>query len=160
MTRKVLCDALRWRVSFSKGKTFFFKGLEDKRMRLFYWACLNRGVSKQGVMTFVWRPGSQYDVTAVRGADNVLASDCRAQFGRPSTRRGCRICVTVRLPVRPRGETIHWQAMRIPPFPLPPFKCALFYLQLRSFCLRFIFLTYAGTVSREAQQTKPNLNRK
>ena len=25
-------------------------------------------------------------------------------------RRGCRICVTVRLPVRPRGETMHWQA--------------------------------------------------
>ena len=29
--------------------------------------------------------------------NSVLASDCRAQFGRPSTRRGCRICVTVRL---------------------------------------------------------------
>ena len=35
-------------------------------------------------------------------------SDCRVQFGRPSTRRGCRICVTVQLPVRPRRETI-WQ---------------------------------------------------
>ena len=69
-----------------------------------------QGVSKQGVMTFAWRPGSQYDVAATRGGDNVLASDCRAQFGLPSTRRGCRICVTVRLPVRPRGETMYWQA--------------------------------------------------
>ena len=78
-------------------------------------------------MTFAWQPGSQYDVAAARGADSVPASDCRAQFGRPSTSRGCRICVTVRLPVRPRGETMcwqQWQEMRIPPFPLPPFKCA------------------------------------
>ena len=55
-------------------------------------------------------PGSHYDVAATRSADNVLASGCRAQFVRPSTRRGCRICVTVRLPVRPRAETTHWQA--------------------------------------------------
>ena len=61
-------------------------------------------------MTFAWRPGSQYDVAATRGADSVLASDCRAHFGRPSTRKGCRICVAVRLPVRPRGETMYWQA--------------------------------------------------
>ena len=27
-------------------------------------------------------------------SDSALESDCRAQFGRPSTRRGCRICVT------------------------------------------------------------------
>ena len=60
-------------------------------------------------MTFAWRPGSRCDV-ATRGADTVLASDSRAQFGRPSTRRGCRICVTVRLPVRPRRETMYWQA--------------------------------------------------
>ena len=74
------------------------------------WARLDGGVSKQGVTIFAWRPGSQYDVAATRGADNVLTSDCRAQFGRPSTWRGCRICVTVRLPVRPRGETMYWQA--------------------------------------------------
>ena len=62
------------------------------------WARLiKQGVSKQGVMTLAWRPGSQYDVAATRGADSVLASDCRAQLGRPSTRRGCCICVTVRL---------------------------------------------------------------
>ena len=30
-----------------------------------------QGVSKQGVMTFAWRPGSQYDVAATRGADSV-----------------------------------------------------------------------------------------
>ena len=41
-----------------------------------------QGVSKQGVMTFAWRPGSQYDVAATRSADSVLASDCRAHFGR------------------------------------------------------------------------------
>ena len=34
-------------------------------------------------MRFAWRPGSQYDVAATHCADNVLASDCRAQFGRP-----------------------------------------------------------------------------
>ena len=56
-----------------------------------------QGVSKQGVTTFAWQPGSQYDVAAT-GADNVLASDCRAQFGCPSTRRRSH-CVTVRLPV-------------------------------------------------------------
>ena len=67
-------------------------------------------VSKQGVTTFAWRPGSQYDVAATRGADNVLASDCRAQFGRPSRRKGCRIEVTIQLTVRPRGETMYWQA--------------------------------------------------
>ena len=72
------------------------------------WARLNQG--KQGVTTFAWRPGSQHDVAAMRGADNVLASDCRAKFGRPSTTIGCRICVTARLPVRPRGETMYWQA--------------------------------------------------
>ena len=74
---------------------------------------LKQGVSKQGVTTFAGRPGSQYDVAATRGADSALASDCRAQFGRPSTRRGCRICVTVRLPVRPRGETMYWQTSSI-----------------------------------------------
>ena len=83
---------------------------------------LNReGVSKQRVTTFAWQLGSQYDVAATRGADSVAASDCRAQFGRPSTRRGCRICVTVRLLVRPRGETMYWQANANAPFPSPPF---------------------------------------
>ena len=77
-------------------------------------------VSKQGVTTFAWRPGSEYDVAAMRGADSVLASDCRAQFGRPSTRRGCRICVTVRLPVRPRGETMYWQANANTPLSITP----------------------------------------
>ena len=40
-----------------------------------------QGVSKQGVTTFEWRPGSQYDVATTRGANSVLASNCRAQFG-------------------------------------------------------------------------------
>ena len=79
-----------------------------------------QGVSKQGVMTFAWRPGSQYDVAATRGADSVLASDCRAHFGRPSTRRGCRICVTLRLPVRPRGETMYRQANANTPLSVSP----------------------------------------
>ena len=71
-------------------------------------------------MTFAWRPGSQHDVSATRGADSVVASDCRAQFGLPSTRRGCRICVTVRLPVRPRGETMYWQANANTPLSATP----------------------------------------
>ena len=41
-------------------------------------------------------------------------------FGRPSTRRGCRICVTVRLPVRPRRETMYWQANANTPFSVTP----------------------------------------
>ena len=70
----------------------------------------------------IWgrRPGWQYDVAATRGADSVLASDCRAQCGRPSTRGGCRICVTVRLPVRPRGETMYWQANANTPLSVTP----------------------------------------
>ena len=79
-----------------------------------------QGVSKQGVMTFAWRPGLQYDVSVTRGADNVLASDCRAQFGRPSTRRGCRICVTVRLTVRRRRETMYWQTNANTPLSVTP----------------------------------------
>ena len=85
----------------------------SKRKPQFFLGTFKQGVSKQGVMTFAWRPGSQYD-----------ASDCRAQFGRPSTRNGCRICLTVRLPVRPRGDTTGKQ-IRIPTFPFPPFECAL-----------------------------------
>ena len=79
-----------------------------------------QGASKPGVMTFAWRPGSQHDVSPTRGADSVLARDCRAQFGLTSTRRGCRICVTVRLPVRPRGETMYWQANANTPLSVTP----------------------------------------
>ena len=92
------------------GKKALYRFHAMSVIMLWNWARLSRGVSKQGVMTFEWRPGSQYDVAATRGADNGLASDCRAQFGRPSTRRGCRICVTVQLAVRPSGEIMYWQA--------------------------------------------------
>ena len=52
-----------------------------------------QGVNKQRIRIFVWRPGSHYHVAATRRADTVLASDCRAQFGRPSTRDGMlRLC--------------------------------------------------------------------
>ena len=95
----------------------------------FFSGTFKQGVSKQGVMTFTWRLGSQYDVTATRGANSVLASDCRAQFGRPSTRKGCRICVTVQ-PVPPRGETMYWQANTNTPLSVtPPLKCAQFLYQ-------------------------------
>ena len=88
----------------------------------FFLGMFKQGVGKQRVTTSAWRPGSHYAVAATRDADSVLASDRRAKCGRPSTRRGCRICVTVRLPVRPRGETIYWQAnVNYPPFPLPLF---------------------------------------
>ena len=90
------------------------------RPRLTLLGTFKEGVSKQGVTTFACRPGSQYDVTATRGPNSVLASDCRAQFGRASTRRRCRICVTVRLPVRPRGETKHWQANANTPLSVTP----------------------------------------
>ena len=46
-----------------------------------FWArLLNRGVStnKQGSSTFAWRPGSQCDIAATRGADSVPGSDFRA----------------------------------------------------------------------------------
>ena len=72
------------------------------------------------VTTFAWGPGWQYDVAATASADNVLASNCRVQSGHPSNKEGCRICVTVRLPVRPPGETIYWQANANTPFPLCP----------------------------------------
>ena len=115
-------------------------------------------VSKQGVMTFAWRPGSQYDVAATRGADSALASDCRAQFGRPSTRRGCRICVTVRLPVRPRGETMYWQANANTPLSVtPPFKCALFFsgqVQIVSRTLSGLFLV--GALNRPRKRKRTN----
>ena len=83
-------------------------------------------VSKQGERHLRGdRDDRQCDVAATRCADNVLASDCRAQFGRPSTRRGCRIHVTVRLQVRPRGETMYWQANVNNPIsvtPLPVYR--------------------------------------
>ena len=44
-------------------------------------------LGEQGVMTFAWRPGSQYDIAAMRGTGSVLASDCSAQTGRPSKKR-------------------------------------------------------------------------
>ena len=81
-------------------------------------------------MTFAWRPGSQYDVTATRRADSVLASDCRAQFWSSFNKaRMSHLCdSTVAGPTARRDN--HCQCtgkqMRIPPFPLPPpFKCAL-----------------------------------
>ena len=77
-------------------------------------------------MTFAWRPGSQYDVDVTRGADSALASNCRAQFGRPFNKEKMSLCVTVRLPVRPRGYTMYWQANANTPLSdTPPFKCAL-----------------------------------
>ena len=36
--------------------------------------------NKQGLSTFAWRPGCQYDDAATRRADTVLASGCRACF--------------------------------------------------------------------------------
>ena len=85
------------------------------------------GAASQGVTTFAWRPGpgSQYDVAATRGADTVLASDCRAQFGRLRKRLeegdiafvcqyGCR---------SDRAERqCPGKQMRIPPFRCAPFS--------------------------------------
>ena len=101
------------------GSSRTSKGLEVRDVRDL--GMFKQGVSKQGVTTFAWQLGSQYDVAATRGADSVLASDCRAQFGPPSTRNGCRIYMTVRLPVRPRGETMYWQANANSPLSVTPF---------------------------------------
>ena len=60
-----------------------FSLLNSSNLRARVW--MTSEASKQGVTTFVWRPGRQHDVAAAASADNVLASDCRAQFGRPST---------------------------------------------------------------------------
>ena len=85
------------------GLPNFWDSLESSSTRCFWplpvlsLGTFKQGVSKQGVTTFAWRPKSQYDVAATRGADTVLASDCRSQLGRPSTRRGCRICVCVKV---------------------------------------------------------------
>ena len=80
-----------------------------------------------------WRPGPQYNVAVTRGADSVLASDRRAHFGRPSTRRGCRIGVTVQLLVRPCGETMYWQANVNTPLSVTPEPL----LNVPAFCLRY-----------------------
>ena len=77
-----------------------------------------QGVSKQGVVTFVWRLGSQYDVAATRGADTVVASDCRAVLQQGGDVVFAR--VTVRLPDRPCGETMHWQSNANTPLSITP----------------------------------------
>ena len=112
-----ICVTHRIKADIYRGQ---FRSIFRKKIRSSKKTFVENSLCRHGVTTFAWRPGSQYDVAATRGADNALASNCRAQFGRPSTRRGCRICATVRLPVRPRGETMY-------PFRYPPFKCALLF---------------------------------
>ena len=86
-----------------------------------------QGVSKQGVTTFAWRPGSQYNVAATRGADSVLASDCRAQFGRPSIRMSHKSHSTVAGPTA-RRDNVLASKCEYAPFRYPPFKCAPEYM--------------------------------
>ena len=88
-------------------------------------------VSRQRVTTFVWRPGWQYDVSATASADSVLTSDCRAQFGRPSTRGDAAFvwqysCRSGRVERQCTGNLKYLLQMRIPPFvnpPLQPARC-------------------------------------
>ena len=77
-------------------------------------------------MTFAWRPGSQYDVSVTRGADSVLASDCRAPFGRGLNKeRMSHLCdSTVAGPTAQRDNVLASKC-EYPPFRYPPFKCAL-----------------------------------
>ena len=63
-------------------------------------------------MTFAWRPGSLYDVAATRGADSVLASDCRAHFGRPSTRMSHLCDSTVASPTARRDNVLAWPPLQ------------------------------------------------
>ena len=86
-----------------------------------------QGVSKQGVTTFAWRPGSQYDVAATRDANNVLASDCRAQFGRPSIykERMSHLCDSTVAGLTARRDKLLASKCEYPPFRhLPLIKCA------------------------------------
>ena len=67
-----------------------FPGRESNEMlSRFTSGKFKQGVSKRGATIFTWRLGCQYDVAATQHAHTVLASDCRVQFGRASTRRGC-----------------------------------------------------------------------
>ena len=75
------------------------------------------------VTTIACRPGSQYDVAATRGADSVVASDCCAQFGRLSTRRGCRICVQYGCWSDHRRDTV--QSVLASKCDFPPFRYPL-----------------------------------
>ena len=69
-------------------------------------------------MTCAWRPGSQYDVAATRGADNVLASDCRAQIGPWSSLNKDRMSHLCDSTVAGLERKCTGKQMRIPPFPL------------------------------------------
>ena len=82
-------------------------------------------VGKQRVTTFAWRPGSQYGVAVTRGADGVLAGDCRARFGRPSGGGGMSLLCdsTVAGPTGWRDNVLASKCEN-PPFRYPPAKCA------------------------------------
>ena len=71
---------------------------------------------KQGVTTCAQQPGWEYDVAPTTSTDTALASDCRTQFGPPSTEVGCRILCDMRPDRHCTGNQ-----MRIPPFLLPRF---------------------------------------
>ena len=72
--------------------------------------------------------------------------DCRTQFGRPSTRRGRPTCVTVRLSVWPRGETMYRQASVHTPFSVTPLSSLP---DVRAFA-RVTSLTLAARAIRNA----------
>ena len=83
-----------------------------------------QGVSKQGVMTFAWRPGSQHDVAATRGADSVLASDCRG-WSSFNKERMSHLCDSTVAGLTARRDNVLASKCEYPPFRYPPFKCAL-----------------------------------
>ena len=85
-------------------------------------------------------PRSHYDVAVTASADNVLlpAIVACALFGRPSTRSGCCICVTVRLPVRPRRDNVLASECEYPPFRYPLLHVPD-YLQRRTFARSYVW---------------------
>ena len=74
---------------------------------------LNRGVSKNRGSRHLRGDRDHSAMSpATRGADSAVywQTIVAHNFVVLSTKRRCRICVTVRLPVGPRGETMYWQA--------------------------------------------------
>ena len=113
--------------------------------RGFLWlaSAISRVGLNRGVMTFGWQLGCQYDVKATASADSILASDCRAYFGRPSTRKECPItCDGAVAGVAARREILRERAgkqLRIPLSVTPLFRAAL---DCRSAEVKFFFLRF------------------
>ena len=87
------------------------------------WIVLVSGTFKQGVSK--QRAMIAARCRATRGAHSVLASDCRALFGRPSARKGLsHLCDNAVAGPTARRDNVLASKCEYPPFRYPPFKCA------------------------------------